>query len=242
MAIQPNQILTGTYLQYFIGEEGCEWDTTKLDWQDIKWCEEDNDNFNKVHKPIPLTTTHLVLNGFSEDNNGHFSKNCQTHWLEIIPVKDGMYPVWIQLPEMSFEQETEAVYGAKCLELFGKLDLNTSSLKTAQHSLLEDLNECYATFPKSGIMQNGNVYRASSLERNINEKEYTALPTPMASDNKHFMNRVDSVLRRVKIGKQIALVSVCQMNGLTDQQIVSLYEGVMTFPINYTELKAVETQ
>ncbi|MCE2934408.1 MAG: hypothetical protein LW845_16495 [Flammeovirgaceae bacterium] len=106
MAIQPNQILTGTYLQYFIGEEGCEWDTTKLDWQDIKWCEEDNDNFNKVHKPIPLTTTHLVLNGFSEDNNGHFSKNCQTHWLEIIPVKDGMYPVWIQLPEMSFEQET----------------------------------------------------------------------------------------------------------------------------------------
>jgi len=106
MAIQPNQILTGTYLQYFIGENGCEWDTTKLNWQDIKWCEEDNENFNKVHKPIPLTTTHLALNGFSEDDNGHFLKNFQTYWIEMIPAKDGMYPIWIQFPELSFEQET----------------------------------------------------------------------------------------------------------------------------------------
>jgi len=169
-------------------------------------------------------------------------KNCETQNTLTLSAVDSLARTF-QIVEQNLElKDTEAVYGAKCLELFGKLDLNTSSLKTAQHSLLEDLNECYATFPKSGIMQNGNVYRASSLERNINEKEYTALPTPMASDNKHFMNRVDSVLRRVKIGKQIALVSVCQMNGLTDQQIVSLYEGVMTFPINYTELKAVETQ
>jgi len=168
------------------------------------------------------------------------SKNCETPNIATSLAVDSLAKTF-QIAEQNLElKDTEADCGAKCLELFGKLDLNTSSLKTAQHSLFEDLNECYATFPKSGIMQNGNVYRASSLEQPINEKEYTALPTPMASDNKHFMNRVDSVLRRVKIGKQIALVSVCQMNGLTDQEIVSLYEGVMTFPINYTELKGAE--
>ena len=57
----------------------------------------------------------------------------------------------------------EVAYGLRCIELYGKLDLDTSSLKTAQCSLFGDLNESYATFPKSGMMQNGNVYQLSLI-------------------------------------------------------------------------------
>lgn len=64
MAITANEIRTGNLFQYFIGEEGCEWDTKKLDWQDIKWCEEENENFNKVHQPIPLTEAWIEDFGF----------------------------------------------------------------------------------------------------------------------------------------------------------------------------------
>src|SRR5690554_7713019 len=56
-------------------------------------------------------------------------------------------------------------FGVKCLELFGILDLNTSSLKTVQLCLFEDLKKSYATFPKSGMMLNGKLYLTSLLDR-----------------------------------------------------------------------------
>lgn len=53
--IQANEIRIGNIFQYFIGEDGCEWEETKIDWQDIKWAVEKNENFNQVHKAIPLS-------------------------------------------------------------------------------------------------------------------------------------------------------------------------------------------
>ena len=83
-----------------------------------------------------------------------------------------------QTPKPKGLKDTVQDCGAKCTALWGKLDLNTSSLKTAQTSLFEDLNECYATFPKSGMMRNGNVYQLQHLDLDIVENEYTLLPTP----------------------------------------------------------------
>lgn len=73
----------------------------------------------------------------------------------------------------------EVAYGLRCIELYGKLYLDTSSLKTAQCSLFGDLNESYATFPKSGMMQNGNVYQAPTLAYNRVGNGYIVLPTPV---------------------------------------------------------------
>lgn len=78
----------------------------------------------------------------------------------------------------------EVAYGLKCTELYGKLDLNTSSLKTVQCSLFGDLNGFYATFPKSGMMQNGNVYQAPTLVYNRVGNDYIVLPTPVKSTAK----------------------------------------------------------
>lgn len=103
--IQKTDLRIGNHLQYFIGEEGFDLDATKIDWQDLKWLEEKPENFNEVHKPIELTTTILVLNGFTEDNNGTFWLNLQTHYLEFIVAQDGFYPIYAQLPELSSEAE-----------------------------------------------------------------------------------------------------------------------------------------
>lgn len=53
----------------------------------------------------PLSAVFLIETGFSEDNNGHFWLNLQTHYLELIPMADGYYPVYVQVPEMSSENE-----------------------------------------------------------------------------------------------------------------------------------------
>jgi hypothetical protein len=39
---------------------------TIIDWEDIKWIQEDRKGFNKVHKPIPLTKKWIKKCGFRE--------------------------------------------------------------------------------------------------------------------------------------------------------------------------------
>ena len=94
--IQKTDLRIGNHLKYFIGEEGIDWDATKIDVQDLQWCEEKNENFNEVHKGIELTTTILVMSGFTEDNHKR---------LEFIEMPDGFYPMYAQLPELSSEEE-----------------------------------------------------------------------------------------------------------------------------------------
>lgn len=68
------------------------------------------------------------------------------------------------LPEnVKVLRESAPGCGVRCTELYGKLDLNTSSLKIRQLSLFPVSNKSYATFPKSGIMRNGNVYQTTLL-------------------------------------------------------------------------------
>ena len=99
--IQKTDLRTGNHLKYYIGEEGVAWDATKIDWQDIKWCEENNENFNDVNKGIDITTTILVMSGFTEDNNGSFWYNLQPHYLELNVGADGFYPPIYDLKDKS---------------------------------------------------------------------------------------------------------------------------------------------
>lgn len=70
------------------------------------------------------------------------------------------------LPEnVKVLRESAPGCGVRCTELYGKLDLNTSSLKIRQLSLFPVSNKSYATFPKSGIMRNGNVYQTTLFKQ-----------------------------------------------------------------------------
>ena len=72
-------------------------------------------------------------------------------------------------------------YGSNFTESFAYYDLDTSSWRTCQTSLIKDLTEYSRVGPKSGMMLNGRCYQRPSLERGICDEESLLLPTPTAS-------------------------------------------------------------
>ena len=67
-----------------------------------------------------------------------------------------------------------------------KYDPDSCSWRTAQCSLLEDLNESLETLPRSGMTRNGLLWELPMLEQTIKETGYglsEKLPTPQASDH-----------------------------------------------------------
>ena len=130
--------------------------------------------------------------------------------------------------------------GAKCLELYGTLDPVTSSLKTRQLCLFEDLSGSYATFPKSGIAQNGSVYQISLLDTHTKEKDYTLLPTPTKSDYKATFAQIEALSRYLESGHQIRMMDILCQKGFTKSDRVKLFEMVMGFNPGHTELAQSE--
>lgn len=129
-------------------------------------------------------------------------------------------------------------YGVRCLELYGKLDLNTSSLKTAQCSLFEDSKESYATFSKSGMMRNGNVYRIPLLDSPIGEKECIYVLTPTRTDGLRYKFSLTSLSK--KRNHSIGSLAECLAVNFGVKITPSFCEWIMGFPIMYTELKQSE--
>lgn len=141
------------------------------------------------------------------------------------------------LPEnVKVLRENAPGYGVRCVELYGKLDLNTSSLKTRQLSLFPDSNKCYATFPKSGMTRNGNVYQTTLLDTHTKGKDFILLPTPTKSDSKGTYANMESLTRYLKSGHQIRVSDILAQKGFLKSQRVSLLEMMMGFPIGHTEL------
>lgn len=166
-------------------------------------------------------------------------KNYQTPHTSILSVVDFH-------AKTSVLQEREPVspvavqdYGMKCTELYGRLDPNTCSLKTAQCSLFEDSNKSYATFPKSGIMRNGNVYRIKSSDFHIIESGSTvSLMTPTKSDGKRYTMKVQSLIRKVGHSKfKEGNLAECLAARFGLKITPSFCEWMMGFPIMYTVLK-----
>ena len=91
-------------------------------------------------------------------------------------------------PQQEKEQgltESDQECGEKWRGWLAKFDPSTSSWRTPQCSLLEDLNECLQTLPRSGMTRDGllweqqmSAHRISETESGLSEK----LPTPQASD------------------------------------------------------------
>lgn len=154
------------------------------------------------------------------------------HLLTSLAV-DSLVRTQVLLEKVSALQVQEVAYGLKCLELYGRLDLSMSSLKTAQCSLFEDLNKFYATFPKSGMMQSGNVYQVPTLVYNRVGADYIVLPTPRVSTAKGAVwNRYfGSPIYRGNLEEFIR-------DGETDSQYPhpDFLERLMGFPIGWTEL------
>lgn len=130
----------------------------------------------------------------------------------------------------------------RCIELYGRLDLSTSSLKIRQLSLFPVSNKSYATFPKSGMMRNGNVYQTTLLDTRTKGKDFTLLPTPTKSDYKATYANVEALTRYLNSGHQIRVLDILAQKGFLKSQRIALLEMMMGFPIGHTELEVSATQ
>jgi hypothetical protein len=83
-----------------------------------------------------------------------------------------------QLGEVTALTENDQECGEKWRGWLAKYDLNMSLWRTAQCSLLEDLNESLETLPRWGMTANGLLWEQPTLERRIKGTESGLWRTP----------------------------------------------------------------
>ena len=100
-------------------------------------------------------------------------------YLEAFPVKTSV----LQGEETGLKENDQAC-GEKWHGWLAKFDPNTSSLKTAQCSLLEEEPELLQTLPRSGMTRSGMLWERQTLVLRTSETESGSWPTPMSSEYK----------------------------------------------------------
>ena len=99
-------------------------------------------------------------------------------YLEAFPVKTS--------PQQEKEQastESDQECGEKWRGWLAKFDPNTSLLRTAQCSLLEEEPELLQTLPRSGMTRSGMLWERQTLVLRINATESGSWPTPTVCGN-----------------------------------------------------------
>jgi hypothetical protein len=93
--------------------------------------------------------------------------------------REGFHARTFQPQEKAQElTENDQVCGNTWRGSLARLDQDTLLWRTAQCSLLEDLELSLQTFPRWGLMQNGALYPQQTLVQTISEKESGLWPTP----------------------------------------------------------------
>lgn len=183
------------------------------------------------------TTEKYLKKTGAKQNNTKTSGNLINQDMLTLLLEDFRAKIYLMREKWRVSKENEVGFGLKCTAFVGRLDLNTSSLKIAQLSLLEDLSKSYATFPRSGIMQNGNVYQTTRLDTHTKEKGFILLPTPTKSDHKATYQNWEALTRYFASGHQIRILDLLAQKGFTKSQRVELLEMVMGLDIGHTELE-----
>ena len=135
-------------------------------------------------------------------------------------------------------QESEADSGERWPESLAKYDPNTSSWRTHQCLLFEDLTECLAIFPRWGMMHDGELWELAMLAHLIEENESGFWPTPLARDT-----ITDSISERKRETPHMETEIKIRL-GLPIQLNLVLHpwwiEMLMGWPTGWTDLKPLE--
>jgi hypothetical protein len=124
--------------------------------------------------------------------------------------------------------------GQKWRGSLAKYDPVSRALKTAQCSLIEDLNECLPILPAWGLMLNGDVYQHPMRAHHTTVTESGLLPTPMASDWKGGTSSIRKDTGKQRLDQFRDWIK--SVHGLT-YPIPEHSEAVMGWPIGHTDLK-----
>ena len=140
----------------------------------------------------------------------------------------------------------EAACGVKWHASFVKYDPDTSSWKTHQCSLLGGLDEFLETWPKWGLMRNGECWEVIPLELTRSETEFGYWPTPTKSDGvQHGKEKwiKNSRSKRISLGKTPPTEKITYVYFESDipmKYFPELSEELMTWPRGWTLLEPLE--
>jgi hypothetical protein len=134
---------------------------------------------------------------------------------------------------------------------FLKYDPNLSLWKTHQHSLLEDSEQFLETWPRWGLMHNGECWDMTDSVVNTGENEYGLLATPTKEIFSHWSSAKAKItnggVRKsgVKVGSILwwdMTEQHLRLGGLEEKMIPDPLCGevVMEWPMGWTELQPLE--
>ncbi len=136
--------------------------------------------------------------------------------------------------------------GAKCLESFARLDHDSCSWKMSQPCLIKELESFCETWPRWGMMHNGECYQLPPLVPRITAREYFWLLTPSASDGKkRFSFRSASLADRYRkhpkgnLAEQVSFLA--QERGVMDGRLnPAFWDWMIGWPSGWTDLQPAE--
>ena len=137
--------------------------------------------------------------------------------------------------------ESEAQCGSIWHGSLAKYDLASRSWKTRQCSLLEDLDKFSETWPRWGMMRNGECWELNTPEQFIADTESGFWPTPMASDHHGGGWRKASPRLQNSSMKYFAHARFAPKEWKTSYVNPLLLEEMMRFPLEWTGLKPLGT-
>jgi hypothetical protein len=166
-----------------------------------------------------------------------------TLYLAAFPAK--IYPQ----QEMAKDSTESAVdYGKRWGGLLAKFDLDTSTWKIPQCSLITDSIECLQTFTNWGLMQDGVLWEQTSLVPPIEGSDFGWWPTPIASDymggqtNGITYTGKRFVRTSQKTGTEFGAKLTSAYRMMTGNHLPANFsEWMMGWPPDWTGLKPVET-
>ncbi len=139
-----------------------------------------------------------------------------------------------------------AVSGVRLLGWLASYDQPTSSWKTCQISFQAQRNsealglaEFSETWPKSGMMRNGNVYQRQPLALHIPGNGYGSWPTPTARD--HSGGRLALTAAKAGRGAKNNLRDFMSIAYGWQYPPVRMVEYMMGFPTDWASLSPTET-
>lgn len=129
---------------------------------------------DKTMAPSRLSRFGMTCKPLTDDRGAELL----TWWLEDSRAKTSALPETV--PELT---ENAAECGTTWPASLVKLDLATSSWKTAQHSLLGGWVEFSQTWPRWGLMRNGECWERPTLVHRTNGSASGSWPTPTVCGN-----------------------------------------------------------
>lgn len=144
----------------------------------------------------------------------------------------------LRAPSWAFPAN-EVGSGRNSSALWAKYDPDSCSLRTAQHSLLEDSIACSPILPQSGLMLGGRIYQRPSLAPVTSVIALGSLPTPLKSWGRRgpgLSNNLDNLRMSLRVTQDCLAI----VEAVGWRWPASFVEWMMGWPFQWSALKPLE--